>query len=60
MNRKSVWAVVAGVLFILVVTTIVDAILHLTRVYPPMPQPMTDGLAVLATSYRIVISVAGA
>jgi hypothetical protein len=59
MNWKSVWAVAAGVLFILVVTTIVDAILHLARVYPPMPQPMTDGLAVLATSYRIVIGIAG-
>ena len=28
MNRKSIWAVVAGVLFIIVVTTLVDVFLH--------------------------------
>jgi len=60
MNWKSVWAVVAGVLFIIVVTTLVDILLHLVGVYPPMGQPMNDGLAVLATAYRIPISVAGA
>lgn len=60
MNWKSVWAVVAGVLFIIIVTTLVDICLHVAGVYPPPPQPMTDKLAVLATAYRIVISVAGA
>lgn len=57
---KSFWAVAAGVLFIIVVTTLVDVVLHVTHVYPPMNQPIGDGLALLATSYRIVISVAGA
>jgi hypothetical protein len=60
MNWKSVWAVVGGVLFIVVVTTVVDIVLHAAKVYPPMDQPLTDGLAVLATAYRIVISIAGA
>ena len=60
MNWKSVWAVVAGVLFIIVVTTIVDMVLHAVHVFPPMNQPINDALALLATSYRIVISVAGA
>jgi len=60
MKLRSVWAVVAGVLFIIVVTTLVDLVLHLTGVYPPVDQPLTDALALLATSYRIVISVAGA
>ena len=56
---RSVWAVFAGVLFIIVVTTIVDVLLHVTGVYPAMNQPMTDTLALLATAYRIVISIGG-
>jgi hypothetical protein len=34
MNRKSIWAVVAGVLFIIVVTTVVDIALHVLGVFP--------------------------
>ena len=60
MNKKSVWAVAAGVLFILIVTTLVDALLHIAGVFPPVEQPINDALAALATSYRIVISIAGA
>src|SRR5258708_33727160 len=60
MNRKSIWAVVAGLLVIIVVTTLVDIVLHATGVFPPMDQPIGDALALLATSYRIVISVGGA
>jgi RsiW-degrading membrane proteinase PrsW (M82 family) len=60
MNWKTIWAVVAGVLFIIVVTTLVDIVLHAIRVFPPMNQPINDALALLATSYRIVIGVGGA
>jgi len=60
MKKKSLWAVVAGVLVIIVVTTLVDIVLHAAHVFPPMNQPINDGLALLATCYRIVISVAGA
>jgi hypothetical protein len=60
MNKRSVWAVVGGVIFIIVVTTLVDLALHLIGVYPPLGQPMDDTLAVVATSYRIFISIAGA
>ena len=60
MNKKSILAVVSGVLFIIVVTTLVDIVLHATGVFPPMDQPIGDALALLATSYRIVISVGGA
>ena len=59
MKKKSVWAVTAGVLFILIVTTLVDALLHVAGVFPPIDQPINDALAALATSYRIVISIAG-
>ena len=60
MNKASIWAVVAGVLFVLVVTTVVDMALHAAKVFPAMGQPMNDALALLATSYRIVITVAAA
>lgn len=60
MTKKSILAVVAGVLFIIVITTLVDVALHVAGVYPPMNQPLSDLLALLATAYRVVISVAGA
>jgi hypothetical protein len=59
MKLRSVWAVVTGVLFVLVVTTLVDIALHMAGVYPPAGRPMSDALAVLATAYRVVIGVAG-
>ena len=60
MNMKSVWAVVAGVLFIIVGSILVDVVLHVVGVFPPMGEPMGNGLALLALSYRFVISVGGA
>ena len=60
MNRRSIWAVVAGVLVIILVTTLVDVVLHATGVFTHLNQPINDSLALLATSYRIVISVGGA
>lgn len=59
-TKRSIWAVVAGLLSIIIVTTIVDVVLHAIHIFPPMNQPINDGLALLATSYRVVISVAGA
>ena len=60
MNRKSIWAVVAGLLVTVIVTTLVDMVLHVVGVYPHPAQPLSDSLAALATAYRIVISVGGA
>jgi hypothetical protein len=60
MIGKSVWAIVAGVLFVVVATTLVDILLHLVHVFPPMGQPLDDRLSLIATSYRIPIGVAGA
>lgn len=60
MNKKSIWAIGAGVIVIIVVTTLVDILLHAAGVFPPMDQPLTDALALLATAYRIVISIGGA
>ena len=60
MTKASVWAVVAGLLVVVVVTTLVDILLHILGVYPPMPGPLTDALVLLATAYRIPISVGAA
>ena len=60
MTARSIWAVTAGVLFIIIVTTLVDLVLHATHVYPPMKEPLNDALSALATAYRFVISVIGA
>jgi uncharacterized membrane protein len=59
-TKRSIWAVVAGLLSIIIVTTIVDVVLHTMNVFPPMNQPINDAHALLATSYRVVISIAGA
>ena len=56
---RSIWAVFAGLLFIFIVTTIVDVVLHATGVFPPWGKAMPDGLFGVATAYRIVICIAG-
>jgi hypothetical protein len=59
-SKKSIWALVAGVLFVIVLTTIIDIVLHLVGFYPPIGLPMDDRQSLVATAYRIVISIAGA
>ena len=56
---RSAGAVLAGLAFIVVTSTITDQVLHSTGVYPPVGQRMSDGLFVLATAYRVVFAVAG-
>lgn len=56
---RSIGAVVAGLLFIFIVTTVIDVVMHATGVFPPWGKPMSDALFGLATAYRIIFSVAG-
>jgi hypothetical protein len=60
MNKKSIFALVAGVVFVIVVTTIIDIVLHFVGYYPPLGLPMDDRQSLVATAYRVVISIAGA
>lgn len=60
MTKASVWAVVAGVLVTVAITTLVDVLLHVFGVYPPMNQPLSNALALVATGYRIVIGIGAA
>ncbi|MDX6499799.1 MAG: hypothetical protein QOG23_3059 [Blastocatellia bacterium] len=56
---RSIGAVLAGVLAVIVLSLGTDVVLHATGIYPPWFQPMADALWVLALAYRIVYGVAG-
>ena len=57
---RSILAVLAGLVFIFVLSLGIDQIFHVLGVYPPWGQAMNDtGDNVLALSYRIVINIAG-
>ncbi len=56
---RSIGAVLAGVLAIVVLSLATDVVLHATGIFPPMGQPMSDALFLLATAYCTVYGVAG-
>jgi len=56
---RSFWAVFAGLVVTVVLSTAADAALHASGIYPPFGQPMSDALFVLALSYRVVFGIAG-
>ncbi|HST60452.1 MAG TPA: hypothetical protein VLK84_17260 [Longimicrobium sp.] len=58
-TARSIGAVLAGLIAIVVLSTAADAVLHATGIYPPFPERMADGLFALATAYRIVFGIAG-
>lgn len=60
-TRKSIWAVVAGILVGVVPTLATDAILHKIGVFPPWGQSMTgyESALLLATAYRTVLRNTG-
>jgi hypothetical protein len=59
MKIRSIGAVLAGLLAIVVLSSAVDLILHATGVMPPWGQRMSNALFALASGYRIVISIGG-
>ncbi len=56
---RSIGAVLAGVLVVVLVSLGIDQVMHSTGVFPPWGEPMSDGLFLLAFAYRIVIAIAG-
>jgi hypothetical protein len=56
---RSVGAVLAGLVTVIVTHTGTDAILHASGVYPEAGQVMSDGLFALAATYRILFTVLG-
>lgn len=59
-TKRSVWALVAGILTVIILTTLVDLVLHAVRFYPAWDAPLNDLQSVVATLYRVVIGAAGA
>ena len=57
-TKQSIWAVVAGILFVIVVTSLVDIVLHAVGVFPPLDVPIDDRQSLIAISYRAVIGIA--
>ena len=56
---RSIWAVVAGFLVVVVLSLGTDAVMHLLHIFPPLGQGMSDGLFVLATIYRTIYAILG-
>ena len=56
---RSIWAVVAGFLAVVILSIGTDASLHAAGIFPELGQRMSDGLFVLATIYRTIYGVVG-
>jgi hypothetical protein len=56
---RSVWAVFAGFLVVVVLSLGTDAVMHATGVFPPFGEPMSDSRFLLATVYRVVYAILG-
>jgi len=56
---KSIGAVLAGILAVVLLSLGTDIVMHTTGIFPPWFQPMSTALWLLATAYRIVHGIAG-
>lgn len=56
---RSIGAVLAGFVVVVILSLGTDIALHMTRVFPPWGQPMADALFALATVYRILYGIVG-
>lgn len=58
-KRRSIWAVLAGFLVVVVLSIATDTALHKVGLYPELGQRMSDRLFALATAYRTLFGVLG-
>lgn len=56
---RSIWAIVAGFLVVVVLSLGTDAALHAAGIYPALGKRMSDNLFVAATVYRTVFGILG-
>ena len=56
---RSVWAIVAGFLVVVILSIGTDVVLHKLGIYPALEQRMADGLFVWATAYRTLYGIFG-
>jgi hypothetical protein len=59
MFPRTVGAVLAGLLAVIVLSLGTDFLMHATGIFPPWFQPMSTPLWLVATAYRIVYGVVG-
>ncbi len=57
---RSIGAVFAGVLVVVVLSIATDKVLESTGIFPAIGQPLNDRLLVLATVYRTIFGLLGA
>lgn len=56
---RRIGAVLAGLLFVIIITTATDVLMHATGVFPPPGEPMPDSQFVLPLAYRLIYSIIG-
>ena len=56
---RSIAAVLAGFVAVVILSLGADFVLHASGVFPPLGQLMSDALLLLATVYRTVFAIAG-
>jgi hypothetical protein len=56
---RRIGAVLAGFFAVFVLSVGTDAVLHAAGVFPPQDERMSDGLFLLATSYRVLFTILG-
>ena len=56
---RSILALFAGFVLVVALSILTDVLLHKMGVYPPLGQPSSDGLLLIATIYRTIYGIAG-
>jgi hypothetical protein len=56
---RSVWAIVAGFLAVVILSIATDVVLHKAGIYPPIGQRLSDKLSLLSTIYRTFYAILG-
>lgn len=56
---QSVWALLAGFLFVVILSLLTDVLFHKLGVFPPLGEYTPDKPLVLATAYRAIFGIIG-
>jgi len=58
-RMRRVGAVLAGLLFVIIITTLTDLFMHWSGIFPALGMVMSNSLFVLALAYRIIYGIGG-
>ena len=56
---QSVWAIVAGFLFVVILSVVTDVLFYKLGVFPPLGEHVPDKPLLLATAYRAIFGIIG-